>query len=151
MQMLRLPSGRFFNVETIVTTEKEIYHQGNAGDNSLFTVYVSALDEDGTDVRHFEGADARALYKWLEANAVAIGEDGREVAKVTGDGFPPGYAEFLKALKVIWPFGLSDVVAYDDYELSIDDLGSMIDDGFILSTSKGYIIRELGISMIEDD
>lgn len=144
MKLLRLPSGRGVNVDDIFEFGKLLKGPNVYGGTDV--LYVN-----GEFSLFFEDADARALYAWLEAHSAAIGEDGREVAKVPSDGFPPGYAEFLKALKVIWPFGLSDVVAYDDYELSIDDLGSMIDDGFILSTSKGYIIRELGISMIEDD
>jgi hypothetical protein len=76
-EFVKLPSGKFLNLNTIIDTEKQIY-VGNDMD-SLFTVYVNGHDEEGSDIRHIEGADARALYAYLSAQAVVIGEDGKEV------------------------------------------------------------------------
>jgi hypothetical protein len=142
-KLLKLPSGQFFNVETIVKTDDKLWISPD-GSVATYSVYIGH-DPDNESGVMFANADARALYQWLEANAVAIGEDGREVVTEK----EPRVKDFLTALvrgDIDAQFTARAIVNFD---MTTDTLMSMAKDGAIYSGLQGWEITQRGRDYLE--
>jgi hypothetical protein len=126
-QFLKLPSGQFFNVETIVSTAEKLQTQPQGPEHDSFTVYTTVVKPHGNNAV-FYGPDARALYAWLDAHAVAIGEDGREVAP--SSELDSGKLSILKALAIKEPARMGDFCNAADDE-QCEALTQLTHDGYI--------------------
>lgn len=73
---VKLPSGQVVNTNRFVNTDEGL--QYNPNNEVYFRIYDNYTTEDGVPTWFF-GADARALYAYLLAQAVTIGEDGKPV------------------------------------------------------------------------
>lgn len=133
-KFVRLPSGRGVDTE-------QIERYSPLYENHAITLrYLHGSSEN------IEGVDARALYAYLIANSVQIGEDGREVVATepAKETFSPLYIRYLKALDAAYPQYISETATFDDFELAFDEVESLVLERYIRPKGNGYTLTEYG-------
>ena len=119
MKLLRL-SKHIINAENISSSGKV----NVSGDDFDLAVLFTGAPQDV----FFEGEDARALHAWLEANSVAIGEDGAEV--LPSSELDGGKLSILNALAIKEPARMGDFCNATDDE-QCEALTQLTHDGYI--------------------
>lgn len=152
---VRLPSGRGVNTENIsswnnITQLPDVVTREK--DDALLILFTDEADGSSW----FTGADARALYAYLDSIAVAIGEDGKPVeaeapkthalpAPLTSDA-----VEFMRALDRAFPSGLSTMAACDDFNVTSDELDFMAHKHYIIATPLGWRSTSRGFDFLAE-